>query len=342
MSRRDLFYRIMDIAGSGSVPSSEVINASLDRVIPALSSESPLVRPPDRNGNPGGLLLLPALPAIIVPDLHARIGYLTSLLQWTPPGMRQNVLRGLAEGKLQVVCVGDGFHAEARAVKRWQNAFEEFSGGFQTHSAMDEEMRESLGVMLIVMELKAAFPDFFHFLKGNHENIANENLDENRAFGKFVYEGAMVTSWFKKFISGKVFRKYYRFEKMLPGFAAGDRFCVTHAEPRRYHSRMELTDALIDREILYDLTWTRNGDAEDGSVQRYLKEFFPRSPEARMFGGHRPVTGHFNLRADGKYIQIHNPEIYNTVFIRNMTVFSLQRSFYTLPYKGVTHSGTNS
>ena len=332
----------MDMAGSGSVPTSQVINASLDRVIPALSSESPLIRPPDRNGYPGGLLLLQPLPAIIVPDLHARTGYLTSLLQWTPPGMSQSVFRGLADGKLQVVCVGDGFHAEARAVRRWQKAFEEFSGGFRTHSAMDEEMRESIGVMLMVMELKAAFPDFFHFLKGNHENIANENLDENRAFGKFVYEGAMVTYWFKKFISGKVFQKYYKFEKMLPGFAAGDRFCVTHAEPRRYHSRRELVDALIDREVIYDLTWTRNGEAETGSVQRYLKEFFPHSPEARMFGGHRPVTGHFNLRADGKYVQIHNPEVYNAVFIRSMTNFSFNESFHTLPYKEVTHSGTNS
>jgi len=334
MNNRDVLNRIMSKAYGRDVLDSKTIEACLDSVIPALSTESPFIRPPDRKGNPGGLVLLYPAPTIVVPDLHARTGYLLSLMQWEPPGMRKTVFEALSEGELQVVCVGDGFHAEARAIRRWQKAFDEFSGEFHTHKAMDEEMRESIGVMLMVMELKTAFPDFFHFLKGNHENIANENLDENRSFGKFVYEGAMVKLWFKKFISSSVFKKYYLFEKMLPGFAVGDRFCVTHAEPRRYHPRGELVNALINRKVLYDLTWTGNDEAETGSVQSYLNEYFPYYPQAIMFGGHRPVTGQYHLRAEGKYVQIHNPEIYNAVFIRNMSVFSLQRSFYTLPYKG--------
>lgn len=101
---------------------------------------------------------------------------------------------GLSSGKLQVVCVGDGFHSESRAILRWKKALGEYTMDFIEHRAIDEEMSESLGVIIMVMKLKTAFPYFFHFLKGNHENIANENSADNRSFRKFVYEGAMVTT----------------------------------------------------------------------------------------------------------------------------------------------------
>ena len=31
---------------------------------------------------------------------------------------------------------------------------------------------------------------------------------------------------------------------------------------------------------------------------------------ALYFGGHRPVSGTYGLRASGRYVQIHNPEAY--------------------------------
>ena len=99
--------------------------------------------------------------------------FLTSVLAFRPEDDRR-VLDRLAEGSIQVVCVGDGFHAEGRALRRWQSALEEFKHGYRRHEAMDAEMRESLGLMEMVMELKAEFPEGFHFLKGNHENITNE------------------------------------------------------------------------------------------------------------------------------------------------------------------------
>ena len=279
--------------------------------------------------------MLSSLPTIILSDLHARVGYLESLLLWKPPDMEYTVYHGISSGKLQVVCVGDGFHSEARAISRWRKAFEEYTMDFKKHRAMDEEMRESLGVMLMVMKLKIAFSEYFHFLKGNHENIANENSLDNRSFRKFVYEGAMVTSWFTKFMGEKIFKKYYIFEKRLPVFAVGNKFCITHAEPRIYHSKYELINSMIQREIIFDLTWTANGEAEDGSVKCYLNEYFTNNSEARMFGGHRPIPGHYLLKAEGKYIQIHNPSTYNVVYIQNMTDFSLDKNILSLPVKGV-------
>ena len=41
------------------------------------------------------------------------------------------------------------------------------------------------------------------------------------------------------------------------------------------------------------------------TVSLYLKDYFPGIPDARMFGGHRPVNELYRIRADGKYIQIH-------------------------------------
>ena len=317
------------VTGSGD------LNESLDRVFYALNNEVKDIRPPGSDGQPGGLVLLKSLPTIVVPDLHARIGYLEALLAWTPPGKTFTVYQGLSSGELQVVCVGDGFHAESRGILRWQTAFEEFSSDFKKHKAMDEEMRESISVMLIIMELKSAFPCNFHFLKGNHENIANENSSDNRSFRKFVYEGAMVTSWFRKFMGEETFIKYYDFEKKLPVFAVGNRFCVTHSEPRKHYWKHELIEAMTRRQIVFDLTWTANGEAEVDSVNEYLEEYFPDDLQAVMFGGHRPVAGCFNVRANGRYLQIHNPGRYIAAYIRDMSDFSTERDILILPEKGV-------
>ena len=328
------FYRIKAITERRKVPVSGDLNESLERASSALDNENMDIRPRGSDGEPGGLVLLRALPTIIVPDLHARIGYLKALLSWSLPGENYTVYQGLSLGKLQVVCVGDGFHAEARAIQRWQTAYGEFSKDFKKHKAMDEEMRESLGVMMIVMELKSAFPEYFHFLKGNHENIANENSLDNRSFMKFVYEGAMVTDWFRKFMGEETFQNYYEFEKKLPVFAVGNCFCVTHSEPRKHYWKHELIEAMTRRQIVFDLTWTANEEAESGSVTEYLEEYFPGDLQARMFGGHRPVAACFNARAGGRYLQIHNPGRYIAAYIRDMSDFSTERNILILPGKG--------
>ncbi|HET6486549.1 MAG TPA: calcineurin, partial [Spirochaetia bacterium] len=56
--------------------------------------------------------------------------------------------------------------------------------------------------------------------------------------------------------------------------------------------------------------WTDNGEAEPGSVRRMLDHYLGEE-EARgglYFGGHRPVSDGYLLRADGRYVQIHDPQ----------------------------------
>jgi len=158
----------------------------------ALQNEAPDRRPATTGGRPGGLVMLEKeLPVIIVPDLHARRGFFISLMESRQPG-GGTVMEALDEGSLQVLCLGDGFHAEARALARWKAAYAEYKSFYREHAAMDQEMAESMGLMEMVMLAKTSFPRYFHFLKGNHENVLNEEGQGNHPFRKFVQEGDIL------------------------------------------------------------------------------------------------------------------------------------------------------
>jgi hypothetical protein len=175
---------------------------------------------------------------------------------------------------------------------------------------MDEEMGESLGIMEMVMEVKSAFPRYFHFLKGNHENIANEQGGGNHPFRKYAYEGSMVTQYVRQFYGDEFFESYYEFEKNLPLFAIGKNFVVSHAEPAVFFEREDIVNYRDRPDVVEGLTWTANDEAEDDSVERMLEYYLQTDEhhELYYFGGHRPVRGTYELRANGRYVQIHNPE----------------------------------
>ena len=290
----------------GSLLSPQEYVSLLDAVNGVLENEPEDLRPRDRLGRTGGLLnLRPDIETLLVPDLHGRNDFLLTILlaeEW-------DALARMQEGRLQVVCVGDGFHGEARAYRRWQQAYSEWQTGWQQHSAMDEEMVESLGVMEAVMRVKLAAPGFFHFLKGNHENIANELGGGNYPFIKFVEEGEMVASYVRHFLGAEFLDAYYRFEKNFPLVAAGSSFVVSHAEPSRPFGRDEIIEYRDREDVVAGLTWTDNDRARRGSVAEMLATLLgsERAAGAYYFGGHRPVDGLFHARAGGRYIQFHNP-----------------------------------
>lgn len=280
--------------------------ALLAQVNEALENESEDLRPRDSAGRSGGLILLRGdVETMLVPDLHGRTDFLLTILlaeEW-------DALARMHEGRLQVVCVGDGFHGEARAYRRWQEAYSEWQTGWQHHTAMDQEMIESLGVMETVMRVKLAVPGFFHFLKGNHENIANELGGGNYPFVKFVEEGEMVASYVRHFLGADFLEAYYRFEKNLPLVAVGDGFVVSHAEPAQAFARDDIIEYREREDVVAGLTWTDNDRARRGSVADTLTALLgsERAAKATWFGGHRPVSGLFHARAAGRYIQFHNP-----------------------------------
>ena len=289
-----------------------------------LNQENPLVRPVDRDGLSGGLVLLrDDIPTLIIPDIHGRRDFMMDFLNWNyGPGP---VLEGLFREELQVVCVGDGFHTEKRGARRWQEAFQEYALGFKKHRQMDREMADSMGVMAMVMLLKRAFPDNFHFLKGNHENIKNENNESDRSFGKYAYEGAMVREWVEIFLGEEFLDSWSAFEQSLPVFVVGKDFLISHAEPLRFHDRDEIINYRENRTIVFDFSWTGNDQSEEGTVEAMLENFLPGRDDVFYFGGHRPVQNLYQTRAGGKYVQIHNPEKEIVALIRPDEAIDLEK-----------------
>ena len=290
------------------LPDREEYLAKVEAASDALDAEGGPGRPRDSRGLPGGLVRLAGdAPTILLPDLHARTDLLASVLfQPLPEG--QTVLDALGEGALQILCLGDGFHAESRALDRWKRAYQEFAGGYAKHKAMDQEMRESLSLMEMVLVCKAAYPGRFHFLKGNHENVLNEEGNGNHPFRKFALEGMMVTSWLERFYGRDFLERYAGFERRLPLFATGPRFLASHAEPQRAYSEMELIDARLDPGTVLGLTWTDNGAADPRAVPVLLDRFLPGIPGARYFTGHRAIRGVYRELSGGRHLQIHNPD----------------------------------
>jgi hypothetical protein len=300
------------------LPSRDELAPLVDEVLELLRSESPDLRLPDGKGRPGGLVTLPKLPTILVPDIHARPAFLSRLFAWTPPGLKNPVATLLSRGEMNLVCVGDVFHSEwGKARDRWIEAYGEYASGWVAHRAMDEEMSLSLGAVRIVLEAKRAFPRYFHYLKGNHDNIADEEGRGDHSFMKFVAEGEMVASWF--FLSyGEVLLKRYReLELSLPLLVRGDRFVASHGEPAfalgiedilEYRSRPDVVEALI---------WTPNDASEAGSVAKSIEALFGAGKAAGVlwFAGHRPVGGRYALRAGGRFVQFHNPGKHQVVYL---------------------------
>ena len=312
-------------------PEGPALLARVRRALDCLCCESPGRRPRDPAGRPGGMVVLDrTVPTILVSDLHGRMEYLLSVLAFEPEAGNA-VIDLLAAAQLQVVCLGDGLHAEGRAVERWRTGLEEYLGGFERHDAMDEEMREGLGTMEMVMETKLTFPAGFHFLKGNHENIANEEGDGNFPFRKFALEGAMVEDYLRRFYGEETLGTWARFEKQLPLLAVGSPFLASHAEPRDFYPRDRVVGYRDDPEVVAGLTWTDNDEAEPGSVAGMLEHYLGlEASAARYFGGHRPIGGAYGLRADGRYVQIHDPEAFRIAFLRPGVEIDPERDVFTI------------
>lgn len=323
--QRSIQEALLNVFTRKALPEKNAYLETVEAAIEALGTEAPDLRPADILGKPGSLIQLDKnIPVVIVPDLHGREDFFISLLfQALPDSL--TVLQALSRGSLQILCLGDGFHAEARALDRWSKAFQEFTGNYKKHKAMDQEMKESLGLMEMVMLCKIAFPRYFHFLKGNHENIQNEEGDGNHPFRKFAAEGMMVAEFILHFYGEAFMERYAVFERSLPLFAVGPRFLASHAEPRQAYTDRELINARMDADIVLGLTWTDNGEAEGGSVSSLLDHFHPGHPNARYFTGHRTIPGYYKSLSGGRHLQIHNPDKFITAWINPARDFDPDR-----------------
>ncbi|MFW5802254.1 MAG: metallophosphoesterase [Spirochaeta sp.] len=295
-------------------PEPDELLSSLQPALEVLHAEKDYLRPHDKQGKPGGIVRLsPVRTTVVIPDVHARMDLVRRIMdipvQLSEDATAPRLATALQQGRAQLVFVGDYVHAEQREADRWRAAMQEFLEGFKKHRFMDEEMRESLGTIQMLACIKAAFPEAVHLLKGNHENILNQEGEGNHAFGKFAYEGQMVATYMQQFYPAEVIQGVDDFERSLPLLAVGAGFLVSHAEPKRAFTPQEIRDFRSNPDVIEGLTWTDNGEAEEGSVAKMLSTYTAgdSDDETYYFAGHRPVSGRFGTRADGRFIQLHNP-----------------------------------
>lgn len=311
--------------------SKAILEALLDKSNLLLEEESSEIRPRDEAGRSGGLILLKQdLPTVVVPDLHGRYQYLIDLMRYRSNG--QPILDWLKAEKIQIVCVGDGMHSERRGLARWKEARKEYEGGFESCPAMAEEMSENFQTMALVMKLKLGFPGHFHFLKGNHENIMDEDINGNHPFAKLAAEGPMTRLYVEKFFGVDFLKQFDRFEKNLPLMARGRSFIISHSRPRARYSINDIINYRSRPDVIEGLTWTRHSAAQEGIIPELLEAFLGNETDQKLWvSGHTAIQDLYQFWNEEKLLEIHNPSLRTLVLIDPHKTFDPDMDIHILP-----------
>lgn len=335
------FDELKDIATSQTLPAHDDLLALTDSAITVLEHEDASYRPRTKKNEAGGLLDFteqPPKPLIVVPDLHARCDFFMHLLAFPLArlglcgGADDTVLSALAKNTVRVVCVGDLFHSERRGKERWLAAWEACARGDYESPEMTAEMQENLTLFQLVLRVKQAFPESFHFLKGNHENILNEAGRGNFPFRKFADEGNMVYDFMASHYGDALLHVMSLWEHALPVCAAFPDCVVSHAEPKDAYRKEALIAYHDHPQVVLGLTWTANDEAAAGSVEKNLRELLgtERAQNAVWLSGHRPTFERYALRQGGRLVQIHNPDAEQVAVVVPGRTFDAERDVYSL------------
>lgn len=327
------------------LPSYEFIFSLAQKACDVLALESSLppkklYRPANCMKEPGSLLELykediRELPAIIIPDIHARPNFIANILNYELPkkfcgtkenGKKLTVYEALQKKLLDVICVGDGVHTELYAA-RWELISLEFEKGDCTGFYMKQEMILNLATLCALLQLKTEFPENFHFLKGNHENILNCNFGGDYAFYKYADEGEMFKKFMLTYYDERLVNLIAKYENLLPLVAAGKNYVISHAEPAATFTREQLIDARFDEEVVAGLIWTKNGQVKNPTAAAIMKELLGKknAKKALYFAGHRPVKENYALRQNGLFVQLHNPHKQNIALVYKNKKFNFDK-----------------
>ena len=313
------------------LPSYEFIFSLVKNVCAILANESSSYRTENCVGQPGSLLKLyddnkRCLPAVIIPDIHARPDFIKNILDCELPKLKLTVKQALEQHAVDVICVGDAVHTELTSL-RWKLISLEFEDGVHTGRYMQDEMTANLSTLCAIMSLKITYPENFHFLKGNHENILNSNLGGDYAFYKYADEGEMVKRFIQEYYDEKLLNLIAQYENLLPLAAYGKNYVVSHAEPAAAYTAEQLIDARFEEGVVEGLIWTRNAQVKKSTVVPIMNELLGKknAKKAFYFSGHRPVKEDYALRQNGKLVQIHNPRKQNIVVVMPDKAFDFKK-----------------
>jgi len=264
---------ILGFASKEELESKESYLESLKKVAEVLKGKGAIVE------------LKKGIPTIIVPDLHGRREFLAKVLNKEIDGKK--VFDLLKAGRINIVCLGDGMHTEK--AENW------------TSGLLQKEMVESLGTMKMVMELKAVFPDSFHYLRGNHDEVMG-------GFYKYANEFETVRTWIKENFGEDFLGTFAAFEEALPLVAVAEKFAAAHAAPREAYSKDQINAR--EKDFSHRFRWTDNtaGESSQAAVEGTLANL--GVPGGKLIIGHRPVNEGDLMRKQfkDKLIQINNPK----------------------------------
>ena len=252
----------------------------------------------------GGVVDLPGhLPTVILPDLHAQRDYLLEALLMPMGGT--TVVGLLQQGKINVLCLGDGMHAEQRAEARWLQAERELIQGVRSQ-AMEAEMVESLGLLKMVMDLKVAFPNHFYFVRGNHEDM--DPLTPYRKFTQ-VGESTLVRQWVTDRMGSSFLQQWHACEQAMPLLARGGSFVASHAPPEQI-LRLDEVQQRSPRAFRAcawsdNTRWTPSG-AEERAFLENCRTFQVSSTRPWLVGHRKVIDALYRSQCQGRLIQI-NP-----------------------------------
>ena len=286
----------------------------------------------------GGLVELPDVPTIILPDLHARRGLLIDVLKTR---IEEGSVAGgqvfelLQQGSVNVVCVGDIVHSETRS--DWVTNLD----GEWTPELLEKEMVRSLGAAAMIMYLKIQYPANFHCLRGNHDDMAGELYADFRKFVGLKYdendelvchddgrpvltgdkgESKLVREWvLQREGWGQPFLyKWSRFDRALPLMALGSYFVISHTLPRIAVSKADIQDRYRPRIVTLELTSRRGENSE--AINGTLQSLGIKIQTKRWFYGHSQVPaetngGKYDESLDGLAIRLNNPKKYVFAYV---------------------------
>ena len=336
-------HEIKKILSASKLFEHDEIFALAEKMCDVLEKESSLYRFPahDKNSGstePGSLLDFHKrdIPLVVIPDLHARPYFLKNILNYILPedfifGMKKvSVFEALSKNLINLVFLGDALHSEKSTKERWFCIEQEFDEGIFDGLNMKKEMLEGLSLLLGLYYLKISFPENFHFLKGNHENILNENTENDFSFRKYADEGQMVKNFIQVYYGDDILYLISLVEKSLPLVYFGKKAVISHAEPKHAFTREQLINARFEKNVVKNLIWTSNGEADADSAEGVIKNLFIEESvtddsaveNCVYLAGHRSVRGKYNILQNGKFIQIHNPGNQNVALVYNDRKFN--------------------
>ncbi|HZO71504.1 MAG TPA: metallophosphoesterase [Ktedonobacteraceae bacterium] len=317
------FEALSAFAGRDQLEPPETYREALEAVVEVLPQ-------------PGSLLHLPDLPTLIIPDLHARREMLLAVLKMH---IAEGSLAGeqvfalLERGHINVVCLGDIVHSEERS--HWVINLD----GEWTQELLEKEIVRSLGAGAMIMYLKLQFPEHFHCLRGNHDDITEEFGSYRKFVGvrrdeqdelvfvdgrpvltgdkgepEIVREWVLAREgWGQDFLDA-----WAQFERALPLLAQGAYYVMSHTLPSIPISEAALGDPDKRREISLELTSNRKINRE--AIECTLDSLGLKNRVQRWFYGHTPVPpekngGKYEEDLDGLVIRLNNRKQYVLAYV---------------------------